>query len=42
VFGVDLLAVYVHLPVVELGEVEEVLGFRLIVPRLAGTGLIQQ
>ena len=40
--GVDPLAVYVHLLVVELGEVEEVLGFKFIVIRLAGTGSIQR
>jgi hypothetical protein len=42
VLGVDLFAVRVHLFLVGLGEVENVVRLKFVVPCLACTGLVQQ
>jgi hypothetical protein len=42
VLGVDLLAVRVHLLLLEPGKVEEMARLELILPHLSGAGLIRQ
>jgi hypothetical protein len=42
VLGVDFVAIRVQLVMVELGEVEEMSGFELIMPGPAGAGLVKQ
>jgi hypothetical protein len=42
VLGIDFPVIRIHLLVIELGEIEEMAGLELIVPRLAYTGLKQK